>query len=283
MPIWSARVFATLIISTSLHFLLVSADVHRHQNPGPKHPRGGSNAKPEPNPPPIQSNHKLSPEAQQYLTAHNLVRQQMHVLPLQWDENLANFAHGWAVQRINDCKPHHHSGSQYGENTLWAQHDELSPDGVVKIWSDEKKNYDHSRVVCTCPPKHPKCMCGHYTQIVWATTRRVGCGNVTCNNDKGILVVCSYDPPGNFVNLNPLIGNPSDATHNESCSPPPSPLQPTTAPLNSSLPSTSVPHTHQSHSSSPIRKHLAPKEPDPHNTHITRNHHVGHARPGHAR
>lgn len=39
--------------------------------------------------------------------------------------------------------------------------------------------------------------CGHYTQVVWANTKRVGCAAAECRNG-GTFVVCSYDPPGNM-------------------------------------------------------------------------------------
>ncbi|KAI7979322.1 hypothetical protein LOK49_Contig397G00006 [Camellia lanceoleosa] len=47
-------------------------------------------------------------------------------------------------------------------------------------------------------------MCGHYTQVVWADTQKVGCASATCNHELGILFICSYDPTGNYPNVNPL-------------------------------------------------------------------------------
>lgn len=45
---------------------------------------------------------------------------------------------------------------------------------------------------------------GHFTQLVWQNTTKVGCGAVECNNDakngaKGWFVVCEYDPAGNVI------------------------------------------------------------------------------------
>jgi hypothetical protein len=47
--------------------------------------------------------------------------------------------------------------------------------------------------------------CGHYTQLVWRGTTRVGCGKATCtvNSPFGAgfptweYYVCDYEPPGN--------------------------------------------------------------------------------------
>jgi len=38
------------------------------------------------------------------------------------------------------------------------------------MWADEEKCYDYDSN--TCAEGH---MCGHYTQIVWSTTRKLGC------------------------------------------------------------------------------------------------------------
>ena len=147
---------------------------------------------------------KLSSEAAEYLAAHNQVRQMKGMPPLQWDEKLAKYAQAWAEQRIDDCDHKHHSGGPYGENTYWEEYDESTPAEVTRVWTDEERNYDQSRLECKCKPETSQCMCGHYTQVVWGETERVGCGNTTCNDEQGLLVVCSYDPPGNYENENPF-------------------------------------------------------------------------------
>jgi hypothetical protein len=40
---------------------------------------------------------------------------------------------------------------------------------------------------------------GHYTQMVWKKTKRVGCAIVKCGDDGGVIIVCNYDPPGNWM------------------------------------------------------------------------------------
>ena len=39
-------------------------------------------------------------------------------------------------------------------------------------------------------------MCGHYTQVVWRKSLRVGCGMATCGATE--VWVCNYDPAGNW-------------------------------------------------------------------------------------
>ena len=40
---------------------------------------------------------------------------------------------------------------------------------------------------------------GHFTQVVWRNTKRVGCA--LSRKDKHVIVVCKYDPPGNYLSL----------------------------------------------------------------------------------
>lgn len=49
----------------------------------------------------------------------------------------------------------------------------------------------------------PGKMCGHYTQIVWRDSVRLGCASVNCLNG-GMYAICSYDPPGNYIGESPF-------------------------------------------------------------------------------
>ena len=63
---------------------------------------------------------------------------------------------------------------------------------VVDRWGAESADY--SRVYDTCASNR---QCGHYTQIVWTTTREVGCGMSVCPT-LGQVWVCNYRPSGNI-------------------------------------------------------------------------------------
>ncbi|KAJ6759314.1 hypothetical protein OIU74_025899 [Salix koriyanagi] len=45
--------------------------------------------------------------------------------------------------------------------------------------------------------------CGHYTQIVWRETKRIGCARVDCFGGRGVFMTCNYDPPGNYIGEKP--------------------------------------------------------------------------------
>jgi len=75
--------------------------------------------------------------------------------------------------------------------------------GGVDLWFDENGDYTFGTVQGTesCTPGE---QCGHYTQIVWANTRFLGCGFSTCSGLVGwpqgrTFLVCNYSPAGNFI------------------------------------------------------------------------------------
>lgn len=139
----------------------------------------------------------------EYLEAHNQIRQVYGVPPLKWDRRLARISRKYGNSQAHICRLHHsHDG--YGENLAWELYDDASPTQIVQRFIDEQANYDIVNGVCNCPPLSKDCMCGHFTQIIWRTTEKVGCAEVTCKGDRGKLVVCSYDPPGNVVGEHPL-------------------------------------------------------------------------------
>ncbi|KAL5151332.1 Basic form of pathogenesis-related protein 1 [Glycine soja] len=113
---------------------------------------------------------------------------------LAWDDTVAAYAESYANQRKGDCQLIH-SGGEYGENIAMST-GELSGTDAVKMWVDEKSNYDYDSNSCVGGE------CLHYTQVVWANSVRLGCAKVTCDNG-GTFITCNYDPPGNFVGERP--------------------------------------------------------------------------------
>ncbi|KAG9134878.1 hypothetical protein Leryth_001210 [Lithospermum erythrorhizon] len=91
-----------------------------------------------------------------------------------------------------------HSNGPYGENVYWGSDTSFSPFHCAEAWVDEKKLYNYETNSC-----NPGQDCGHYTQIVWKNTLKVGCGKTVCVSGKGVFMVCEYDPPGNYVGERP--------------------------------------------------------------------------------
>ena len=127
--------------------------------------------------------------------AHNRVRARLDIAPLAWSPELARFAQAWADKlarkgcRLQHRPPTGADKQRYGENIFSMSGDSPSADAVVDEWAAEVKNYD---------PKTHRCkgVCGHYTQVVWRKSLRVGCGMATCGATE--VWVCNYDPAGNW-------------------------------------------------------------------------------------
>lgn len=130
-----------------------------------------------------------------FVDRHNFYRSEVGIADIQWSEDLARSAQEWADELGEDCG-FQHSGSQYGENIWKGTAGAFSIDDVVDSWGSEKADYDYDSNTCASGA-----VCGHYTQIVWENTTKVGCGVVTC--DGYDLWVCQYDPPGNYVGEKP--------------------------------------------------------------------------------
>lgn len=139
-------------------------------------------------------------ESLQFLFAHNLVRARHWELPLSWDFELERYARWWAGQRWGDCRLQHsfpEDGFKLGENVYWGSGDAWTPGDAVAAWAGEEKYYDYTTNSC-----EEGRVCGHYTQIVWRRSRRVGCARVVCK-DGDVFMTCNYDPPGNYVGERP--------------------------------------------------------------------------------
>ncbi|XP_062082795.1 pathogenesis-related protein 1-like [Humulus lupulus] len=134
---------------------------------------------------------------QDFLNAHNAARAQVGVGPIRWDNTVAEYARRYANQRKGDCSLVHSQGP-YGENIAWGRPD-LSGVNAVKMWVAEKADYDYNSNTC-----RPGKVCGHYTQVVWRNSVRLGCAKVRCDNNRGSFITCNYDPPGNWNGQRPF-------------------------------------------------------------------------------
>lgn len=133
---------------------------------------------------------------QDYIAAHNQARAAVGVGPVVWDPTVAAYAQSYANQRRADCRLVHSSGP-YGENIFWGSGKEWSGIEAVNSWVSEKQWYNYASNTCAAGR-----VCGHYTQVVWRNSVRIGCARVKCNNGA-IFITCNYSPPGNYVGQRP--------------------------------------------------------------------------------
>jgi pathogenesis-related protein 1 len=128
------------------------------------------------------------------LAAHNAWRAKVGTPPLTWSGTLATSAQQWAATLIQNGKFEPRRDGRLGENLLETVGGNTSPSSVVEAWASERSNYHHATNRCSA-------RCGHYTQVVSAGSRKVGCGSARRGQRE--VWVCDYDPPGNIAGESP--------------------------------------------------------------------------------
>jgi hypothetical protein len=142
---------------------------------------------------------------------------------LVWDETLATESQAYADACVGDHPAD--AGKKFGEN-LWMltsgstySSDDLV--GAVQEWYNEIKDVEWIKNAagdyaeakskagtagCESPDTpNGNCFIGHFTQVVWAKSNKVGCGVKKCSPmtvsgqsyANGAVLVCRYTPTGN--------------------------------------------------------------------------------------
>ncbi|XP_037703299.1 GLIPR1-like protein 1 [Choloepus didactylus] len=139
----------------------------------------------------------------QCVKAHNDFRGQVSpsaadMKYMTWDEGLAKTAKAWTrgcVFKHNTClskKNGCHPDFQFvGENIWLGGVGTFNPRNAITSWYNEVKFYTFRNNSCSK-------VCGHYTQVVWANSYKVGCAITICPNLGGRntgLFACNYAPP----------------------------------------------------------------------------------------
>lgn len=126
-----------------------------------------------------------------------------------WDDELERSATEWAHQCQWEHGPQHLLMS-IGQNLAVHVGRPRSPAYHVQAWYDEVKDYTYpypQECNPSCPDRCSGPMCTHYTQLVWATTNRIGCAIYVCPRmdvwgdvwQNAVYLVCNYSPKGNWI------------------------------------------------------------------------------------
>ena len=136
------------------------------------------------------------------LKVHNQERELLGLSKLEWSNDLQKDAENYAKYLArNDIFEHSHQNNQ-GENLYY----EYNSESITKkpferastAWLDEKKDFIYSAI--KLDDNFYKT--GHYTQMIWAETNKVGIGAYV--NSKGnVYVVARYSPRGNYIGKYP--------------------------------------------------------------------------------
>ncbi|XP_028982360.1 ancylostoma secreted protein [Diachasma alloeum] len=129
---------------------------------------------------------------------------------LEWDDELAFIAQRWANQCNDVHDACHDTYTEWvGQNLNWgAWSDGYHPNVIrdlVDNWYNEVEHFD-ANTVSALQPKPPGVKLYHYVQMVWADTKRIGCGITKYTRNKPtqynpdmwpeLFLVCNYGPTG---------------------------------------------------------------------------------------
>lgn len=133
------------------------------------------------------------------LEAHNDERAEFGAAPLRWNARLAREAHRWAERLASEEVLRHSSADERGgsgENLWMGTAGHYDAVQMMNYFSNEKR-YFRSGAFPNVSSTGDWADVGHYTQIVWAETREVGCSTV--RGARFDVLVCRYWPGGNVM------------------------------------------------------------------------------------
>jgi len=160
-------------------------------------------------------------EMEEILDAHNMLRAKIargeekrgkpgpqppaaNMRKMEWDDELASVAQRHADQckfahDCSDCRRVDRFG--VGQNLYIYKQSLRIPDNnwrkAVTDWYDEVSLFSNKKV----EPFQFGSDIGHYSQLVWADTDKVGCGATSYKDGRwfATLYTCNYGPNGNFI------------------------------------------------------------------------------------
>jgi len=167
---------------------------------------------PEPEPEPEEPQQPgLDEYAKTMLENHNIHRSNHSAPALQWDSTLAQYAKNTAEGCVFEHDMDQGAGG-YGQNlaTKGSTGDidsamlEYAASGVSMQWyNGEFAAWSYYGM--DDPPASANFMeFGHFTQVLWKSTEKVGCHTSKCAAGTVLSMdawytVCNYDPPGNYA------------------------------------------------------------------------------------
>jgi pathogenesis-related protein 1 len=166
-------------------------------------------------PPTVGPNPLDQQEIDAFVNAHNAARggalnpPPSPALPaVSWDAVLAQSAYNYLIECVpNGSLVAHNAnrssdyqalgGSGYVGENIYASTGDAAPQAAVDSWMSEAPAYDYNA-------NNVDATTGHYTQVVWRDSVRIGCAIVNCAAIRfPNTILCDYAPGGNITGDKP--------------------------------------------------------------------------------
>ncbi len=143
------------------------------------------------------------------LAAHNAERIRLGIPPLVWSNKLAAQSARWAQELTTMDGLEHSDGADYdsddgegeeGENLWRGTRGFYTPEQMVGLWVDERKIFVNGPFPRNATNGRWRDV-GHYTQLIWKSTKQVGCAIAASADDE--ILVCRYLEGGNVIGEKP--------------------------------------------------------------------------------
>ena len=144
------------------------------------------------------------------LHAHNHLRRLQGASDMElmtWNDWLESLAVGWAARcKFEHGQPDKGPNPKYewvGQNIYMIDGKRINLTSAIHGFYSEIRYYNYDKHKCSG-------VCGHYWQVVWATSREVACAYHQCSKPSNfIFMVCNYGPGGNYVWSKPFKKGPA--------------------------------------------------------------------------
>ncbi len=133
------------------------------------------------------------------LAAHNRERAAAGLPAMRWDPALAAEARAWG-ETLAEMDDIEHSPDDpddpdpQGENLWLGSKGHFAPEAMVGMWIEEKRHFRPGRFPDVSATGDLDDV-GHYTQLMWRDTRRVGCA--LTQGEAYEILTCRYLAAGN--------------------------------------------------------------------------------------